>query len=50
MGGLWLEGISPGGCGEGDRHVHLAGVTGDLCWSWKYLSALLDPVSSISGV
>lgn len=45
MGGLWVEGISPGGSGEGVRHVHLPGVTGDLCQSWKHPSALLDPGS-----
>lgn len=50
MGGLWVEGISPGASGEGDRHVHLPGVTGELYQSWKYPSALLDPVSRISGV
>lgn len=50
MGGLWVEGISPGGSGEGVRHVHLPGVTGDLCQSWKHPSALLDPGSPLSGV
>lgn len=48
----WFMGerISPGGSGEGDILLHLAGDTGGLCWSWKYPSALLDAASSISGV
>lgn len=51
MDGWFMGGRSlPSASGEGDRCVHLPGVTGDLGQSWKYPSALLDPVSPVSGV
>lgn len=52
MDSLWVEGISPGGDGEGDKVMDMFTwlVTGGLCWRWKYPSALLDPLSPISGV
>lgn len=33
LGGLQMEGMSPGYNREGDKSIHLAGVTGDFCQS-----------------